>query len=71
MALDHDLKIIVHEFRQEGNRVLAKLGAFYSGITAGCSCADDPTPVDETPEYCELSLVMDLDTGKAQIELLP
>jgi hypothetical protein len=31
-----------------------KAGIVYSGIIAGCSCADDPTPISEQTEYCEV-----------------
>lgn len=34
-------------------RIRVKVGLFFAGIIAGCSCADDPTPVDEISEYCE------------------
>lgn len=41
------------------------LGVFYEGIIAGCSCADDPSPVDTITEHCELLLGIDPGTGKA------
>ena len=40
-----------------------RIGVFFSGIIAGCSCADDPTPVEPLTEYCELLLRMDKQTG--------
>lgn len=36
-----------------------KVGIFFSGIVAGCNCADDPTPVEARPEYGELRLRID------------
>ncbi len=44
-------------------------GLFYTGIIAGCSCADDPTPVDEINEYCEVRIDLDKRTGAATITL--
>jgi hypothetical protein len=47
----------------------AKVGVFFSGIVAGCSCADDPTPVEPVPEYCELQLSIDRTTAATTVEL--
>jgi hypothetical protein len=47
-----------------------KAGLFYAGIIAGCSCADDPTPVDEITEYCEVEFRVDVQTGEASVTLI-
>lgn len=43
--------------------IAARVGIFFSGIVAGCSCADDPTPVSPQPEYCVLLLSIDQGTA--------
>jgi hypothetical protein len=53
------------------NRLLVKAGLFYSGIIAGCSCSDDPSPVEPIPEYCEVVFAIDRDSGSATVELEP
>jgi len=50
---------------EEAGRVQVHLGVFYEGVIAGCSCADDPTPVDAITEHCELLLDIDPATGQA------
>jgi len=40
-----------------------RIGVFFNGLIAGCSCADDPTPVEPITEYCELLLRMNKQTG--------
>jgi hypothetical protein len=55
---------------ENGGLIRAKLGIFYSGIVAGCSCADDPTPVTEENEYCEVQVDIDRATGAATVMLL-
>jgi hypothetical protein len=45
-------------------------GLFYTGIIAGCSCADDPTPVDEINEYCEARFDIDKATAETVVTLL-
>lgn len=54
----------------EGGRLRVKTGIFYTGIIAGCSCADDPTPIDEQTEYCVLEFDIDTETGAATVTLL-
>lgn len=54
---------------QEG-RLLIRVGIFYSGIVAGCNCADDPSGVPEQSEYCELQLDIQLPDGETEITLL-
>jgi hypothetical protein len=51
--------------------IRAKVGVFYRGVIAGCSCADDPTPVDTTTEYCELQLEIDRESAETRVTLLP
>lgn len=50
--------------------IRARAGIFYTGVIAGCSCADDPTPVDELNEYCEVLLVIDRQTAATTVGLL-
>lgn len=52
---------------QAAGRIRVHLGVFYSGVIAGCSCADDPTPVDTVTEHCELLLDIDPATGQAWV----
>jgi hypothetical protein len=47
-----------------------KAGIFYSGVVTGCSCADDPTPVNEESEYCVVQLDINKQTGETAIALL-
>lgn len=54
----------------KAGRLVVKAGLFYSGIIAGCSCADDPTPVDEIAEYCEVEFSIDATTGEATVQLV-
>lgn len=49
----------------------AKAGIFYSGVIAGCNCADDPTPIDRLSEYCELQFDIDKTTAETTVKLLP
>jgi len=54
----------------ETGRIRVKAGLFYAGIIAGCGCADDPTPVDELAEYCEVWFEINAATGEAEVSLV-
>lgn len=64
-----DSPFVVHLLsqREQDSRILAHLGLFYAGIIAGCSCADDPSPVDSLTEHCELLLDLSIATGEAHL----
>jgi len=52
------------------SRIHARAGIFYSGVIAGCNCADDPTTIDETAEYCEVAIDIDRATAETEINLI-
>ena len=67
---EEPFKAMIIDVREENDIIYAKVGIFYSGIIAGCSCADDPTPVDSQPEYCLLCLNIDKQSAGTQVSLL-
>ena len=52
------------------NNIVAKVGVFFTGIIAGSCCSDDPTPVDELQEYCELEFKIDKKTAEVTVALI-
>lgn len=50
--------------------IRAKTGIFYTGMIPGCSCADDPTPMSELAEYCEVQFDIDKITAETTVTLL-
>ena len=69
-ALDKRLSVMIISVADDPDQIHVKAGIFYTGIIAGCSCADDPTPVDEQAEYCEIRLDIDKETAATAIRLL-
>ena len=61
--------VVLHS-TENTNTILVKAGIFYSGVIAGSCCADDPTPVEEQTEYCEVQLTLNKDTGDTTVSLL-
>jgi hypothetical protein len=70
-ALGDKIEAMVINSSEHDGFIRARVGIFYSGILAGCSCADDPTPVEPQPEYCEVQVDIDRGTAEATIVLLP
>jgi len=69
-ALDTNLSARIIRVSDDDGFIRVRAGIFYSGIIAGCSCADDPTPVDEQSEYCEVQLAINKATAETTIALL-
>jgi hypothetical protein len=69
-ALDDKPSVMVIAVSETAAGIRAKLGIFYSSVVAGCSCADDPTPVSELSEYCQVQLDIDKATAEATVTLL-
>jgi hypothetical protein len=63
-------KVMVISSSEDDRHIHVKAGVFYSGIIAGCSCADDPTPTDVQAEYCDLQFDIDKQGGETHITLL-
>jgi len=62
--------ITLLSFNEDATSIMLKAGVFYTGIIAGCSCSDDPSPVDEQNEYCDLLFTIDKLTAETQITLI-
>lgn len=62
--------ILVLSYSDNEQAIQVRTGVSYSGIISGCSCADDPTPMDVQTEYCELMLSIDKNTADTHIALL-
>jgi len=62
-----ELGVMVIGAADHGSSVRVKAGIFFTSVIAGCSCADDPTPIGEIAEYCEL--LFDIDKGSANTQV--
>jgi hypothetical protein len=69
-ASDRVNGVILFSTSESADSVIIKTGLYFTGIIAGCSCADDPTPNNETVEYCEVLIEIDRKSASASISLL-
>jgi hypothetical protein len=68
---DEPFQVMILRVNEEGEQLVAVARLFYSGIIAGCSCADDPTPLDTQTESCLLELRLDKQDASVSFTLLP
>ena len=69
-ATGNNIQVMFISTSEQPGVISAKAGIFYTGIIAGCNCADDPTPVEEHSEYCEVSIEIDKNSAAAKVVLL-
>ena len=62
--------VIINGIAEDGGTIRVLAGIFYQGVIGGCSCADDPTPVSEINEYCEVRLDIDRASAAAAVLLV-
>ncbi|HDP88578.1 MAG TPA: hypothetical protein ENN42_01260 [Thioalkalivibrio sp.] len=69
IARDDKLSAMIIGVNEAPQELHVRAGLFYTSIIAGCACADDPTPLDENTEYCEVLVDIDRGTGQATVRL--
>ena len=67
---DTEISVLILNITETASDILAKAGIIYAGIIAGSCCADDPTPVSEQTEYCEVRFDIDKLTAETTVTLL-
>ncbi len=70
-ALAEKLHIIHLSSNATAQALVVRIGIYYSSVIAGCSCADDPTPIDCLSEYCVVELCIDNRSACTTITLQP
>lgn len=61
---DEPVTVVLLAAQADAACIHVKVGIFFSGILGGCSCADDPTPLEPQTEYCELVIEIDRESGE-------
>lgn len=67
---DSGFSVVILNSSDTSNTISVKTAIFYSGVIAGSCCSDDPTPLNEQTEYCELLIEISKSTAEAKITLL-
>lgn len=66
---DEPFQAVILRVDETPQQILATASLFYSGVVAGCSCADDPTPIDTVTECCTLEIRIDKASAEANFLL--
>lgn len=69
VANEDVFNVVVLSVSEQPDFIRVKAGIFYSSVIAGCACADDPTPENKLPEYCEVLFEISRDTADTRITL--
>lgn len=64
---DDPVTVAINSIAETKDAICIRAGIFYQSVMSGCSCADDPTPVSESSEYCEVQLEIDKNTAATVI----
>jgi hypothetical protein len=67
---DAKISVVVLNVSETADSICAKAGVFYAGVIAGSCCSDDPTPISENTEYCEVLFVINKNTAGTVVTLL-
>ena len=67
---DEPVTVVINAVAETAEAIRVQAGIFYKGVIGGCSCADDPTPVSEINEYCEVRLDIDKVTAATEVALI-
>lgn len=65
-----DISVVILNVAETSNFIRAKTGIIYAGIIAGSCCADDPTPMSEQTEYCEVQFDINKMTAETTVTIL-
>jgi len=64
------ISVVILNVTDTINAIQVKTGVFYTGIIAGSCCADDPTPMNELTEYCEMQFDINKKTAETSVTIL-
>ncbi len=65
---DSDMTVTVIAVTDDSDCVHARIGVFFRELLAGCSCGDEPSPINA---YCELQVAIDKTTADVTFSLIP
>jgi hypothetical protein len=65
-----EIGVMVLNKEASTSAIHVKVGVFFSGVDAGSCCADDPSPLVERSEYCEILVDIQKDTAAVTARLV-
>ncbi|MGV6818318.1 MAG: hypothetical protein ACWA44_13755 [Thiotrichales bacterium] len=69
-ALADTLQLSILSRSCDEHGIELRVSAFFDSVIAGCSCADDPTPLDTVSEHCVLNVTLDKQRHDLRVEVV-
>jgi len=69
MVTDDAPQVMINSIDCDEQQLRVTAGVFFTSVIGGCSCADDPSPVDKINEYAELEFLICLDDASTQVRI--
>lgn len=70
-ALQDELSLSLLSWTENAEEVRLRVSLFFTSVIAGCSCADDPTPLDKVNEHAVLTVTLNKQRHDLEVELEP
>lgn len=67
---DTPITVSINRMLEMDDVIRVTIGIFYQGIIGGCSCTDDPTPISDINEYCDVQLDIEKSTALTVVTLV-
>ena len=67
---DEPITVAINSVAEMEDVIRVTAGIFFKGVIGGCSCTDDPTPISDINEYCEVQLDIDKSTAATMVALV-
>ena len=67
-AQPEGIGIMILRHLETPGAIEVRAGVFFTSVLGGCACTDDPTPLTENAEYCEIDIRIDRRTGRARLQ---
>lgn len=65
-----NIDAVVLNVTESENHLRVRASIFYAGVVAGSCCADDPTPVGEQTEQCEMEFKINKITAQTKVSII-
>ena len=69
-VLDKPITMTVIGIEELAEIIYVRAGIYFQSVIGGCSCTDDPSPVNEINEYCEVRLAISKLNAETLVTLL-
>ena len=67
---DSDISVMINKITETQQLIRVETGIIYAGVIAGSCCSDDPTPICEQTEFCDVLFEINKNSAETKISLI-